>query len=187
MRGRAASQSSIPPPITRPSSIVCSKRSCNSPMDRLIRRSIRCGIASVTRYRVQRVIPGCDVARWCGPGFRTRRSTAARRRATDSQSTCPAHRIAANGEPHRAVYFEQRIDDPATIPIFEVEFEYIFSAYCPRSMREDVQPYDRDSPFYREYTAERHPHIRLTPVVRESGERNRGRRDESTRQSSSRL
>ena len=82
------------------------------------------------------------------------------------KSTPTHHSIAPNGTPHRSVYFEQTITDTKTPPRFEVEFEYLTSAWVPRLDRATVEPYDTSSELYRRYTAERLPHIALPPSVR---------------------
>ena len=78
----------------------------------------------------------------------------------------PAH-IASKDSPHRTIYFEQtvaRAEDPIA---FEAEYTFVTSAYCPKLEPADVQPYDTDSELYRNYTAERAPHIVFTPQLRE--------------------
>lgn len=82
------------------------------------------------------------------------------------KSTPTHHSIAPNGAPHRSVYFEQTITDTNTPPRFEVEFEYLTSAWIPRLDPATVEPYDTSSELYRRYTAERLPHIALPPSVR---------------------
>lgn len=75
--------------------------------------------------------------------------------------------IADATAPHRTVFFEQTIPDPAKPPRFAVEFEFTTSAYCPKLDGAAVKPYDTTSALYREFTAERPPHIQFTPKVRE--------------------
>ena len=87
-------------------------------------------------------------------------------------------RIADNGSPHRSIYFEQQIDDPAEFPTLVAEFEFVSSAFCPQLKLEDVQPYDTDSSLYREHTAERssaYPADAGRPAISPG---DRGRRDQ---------
>lgn len=79
----------------------------------------------------------------------------------------PSHKtIAPVGTPQRSIYFEEIVNDPAKPPKFNVEFEFTTSAYCPQLDPAAVKPYDESSETYREFTAERLPHIRFTPEVR---------------------
>ena len=81
--------------------------------------------------------------------------------------TEPAGGVVAPGDQaQRTVYFETVIDDPTVAPVFAAEFEFVTSAYCPKLSAADVAPYDKESPLYREYTAERLPHIAFAPGVR---------------------
>jgi hypothetical protein len=75
--------------------------------------------------------------------------------------------IADASAPHRTIFFEQTIADPARPLRFSVEFEFTTSAYCPQLDPAAVKPYDTTSALYREFTAERPPHIQFTPEVRE--------------------
>jgi hypothetical protein len=74
--------------------------------------------------------------------------------------------IASVHAPQRSVYFEQKIRDPKKPPRFEVDFEFVTSAYCPKVDAAKVQPYDVNGGIYREYTAQRVPHIIFTPEVK---------------------
>lgn len=74
--------------------------------------------------------------------------------------------IAGPEVPHRTIYFEQTIDAAGTPPRFAVEFEFVNSARVLDLDPAKVTPYDTSSPRYQEYTAERLPHIALTPEVR---------------------
>lgn len=74
--------------------------------------------------------------------------------------------ISPNGAPHRSIYFEQTVADPTKPPRFLVEFEFTTSAYCPKLDAAKAEPYDVNSAVYREYTAERPPHIVFTPEVK---------------------
>ncbi len=75
--------------------------------------------------------------------------------------------IAPNGHPQRTIYFEHTITDPKTPLAFQAEFEFVTSAYCPRLDLDKVEPYDRSAGLYKEYTAERAPHIVFTPAIRQ--------------------
>ena len=81
------------------------------------------------------------------------------------ESDPPGAVVSDNGSPHRSVFFEQTVDDPAKPLKFRVEFEYVTSAYCPKLEAAKVQPYDVDGAIFREFTAERPPHIVFTPDV----------------------
>jgi len=73
--------------------------------------------------------------------------------------------VSPNGHPHGTVYFEQTVDDPSTPPAFAAEFEFVTAAYVPQLDPAKVEPYDTTDELYREYTAERPPHIVFTPDV----------------------
>jgi hypothetical protein len=75
-------------------------------------------------------------------------------------------KIASAGAPQRSVYFEETITDPSKSPRYAVEFEFITDAYVPNLDPAKVKPYDTHSELYREYTAERKPHIAFTPEVK---------------------
>jgi hypothetical protein len=75
--------------------------------------------------------------------------------------------VASTGAPQRTIYFEQTISDPKKPPRFMAEFEFTTSAYCPNLDPAKVKPYDENSAVYREFTAERPPHIVFTPEVKE--------------------
>jgi transglutaminase-like putative cysteine protease len=82
-------------------------------------------------------------------------------------SSDPAQaRIASIRAPQRTVYFEEVVADPAKPPRFQADFEFVTSAYCPKLDPAKVRPYDVNSAVYREYTAERPPHIVFTPQVK---------------------
>ncbi len=83
------------------------------------------------------------------------------------RSDPPAAHIASKSAPQRSVYFEQKITDASKPPRFEIDVEYLSSAYCPKLDPAKVQPYDVKSAVYREFTAERPPHILFTPEVQE--------------------
>jgi len=82
-------------------------------------------------------------------------------------STEPADSVVApNGHPQRTVYFEQVVEDPATPPKFAAEFEFVTYGYVPMLDPTKVQAYDTNGATYREFTAERPPHIVFTPEVK---------------------
>jgi hypothetical protein len=75
-------------------------------------------------------------------------------------------KIASKDSPQRSVYFEQTVGENGAAPKFEVEFEFVTDAYCPKLDPAKVKPYDTKSDLYREFTAERPPHIVFTPEVK---------------------
>lgn len=77
----------------------------------------------------------------------------------------PVTLVAENGAPHRTLYFEQQISDPNAPLRFRAEFEFVTSAYCPKLDPAEVEPYKRESDLFRQYTAERKPHIVFSPEV----------------------
>ena len=79
----------------------------------------------------------------------------------------PATKISSASAPQRTVYFEQMIGDDAKPPRFEIEVEFVTSAYCPKLDPAKVQPYDVKGAVYRKYTAERPPHILFTSEVKD--------------------
>jgi len=81
-------------------------------------------------------------------------------------STPPEAKIASKDAPQRSVYFEQTVADANQAPRFQVEFEFVTSAYCPKLDSDKAQPYDVNSDLYRDFTAERLPHIVFTPEVK---------------------
>jgi hypothetical protein len=76
-------------------------------------------------------------------------------------------RIASRDAPQRTVYFEETITDATKPPRFEVELEFMTDAYCPDLDPAKVKPYDATSALYREFTAERLPHIAFTPEIKQ--------------------
>lgn len=74
--------------------------------------------------------------------------------------------VAENGTPHRTVYFEFAIAEPAESPRIELQYRWTTSAWVPRLDPERVAPYDAASDVYQQYTAERLPHIPLSEEVR---------------------
>jgi transglutaminase-like putative cysteine protease len=83
------------------------------------------------------------------------------------RSDPPATKISSPSSPQRTVFFEQTITDASKPPRFDIVVEYHTSAYCPKLDPAKVQPYDMKSATYRQYTAERPPHILFTPEVKE--------------------
>jgi hypothetical protein len=79
----------------------------------------------------------------------------------------PGAQVTENGAPHRALHFETTLADPPKAPKFSADFEFVTSAYCPSLDAERVQPYDTSSSLYREFTAQRPPHIVFTPQVKQ--------------------
>jgi CubicO group peptidase (beta-lactamase class C family)/transglutaminase-like putative cysteine protease len=77
----------------------------------------------------------------------------------------PTATVAPNGHPHRTVYFEQTVEDASAAPTFVAEFEFTSYADVPQLDPARVKPYDTDSSLFREFTAERPPHIVFTPEV----------------------
>lgn len=76
-------------------------------------------------------------------------------------------KIASKDAPQRSIYFEQTISDASKAPHFKIVFDYLTSAYCPKLDPAKVQPYDTNGDIYREFTAERPPHIVFTPQVKQ--------------------
>ena len=83
------------------------------------------------------------------------------------RSDPPATKISDASAPQRTVYFEQTITDASKPPRFEMDVEFLSSAYCPKLDPARVQPFDVKGAVYREYTAERPPHILFTSEVKE--------------------
>jgi transglutaminase-like putative cysteine protease len=75
--------------------------------------------------------------------------------------------IASKEAPQRTIYFEQTVSDATKPPRFEMELEFTTDAYCPDLDAAKVKPYDTTSALYREYTAERLPHIAFTPGIKQ--------------------
>jgi predicted amidohydrolase YtcJ/transglutaminase-like putative cysteine protease len=74
-------------------------------------------------------------------------------------------RLAPDGSPHRSLYLEQQVAEPPAELKFWVEFAFVASAYCPRLEAERARPYATASPLYREFTAQRPPHLTVTSEV----------------------
>jgi len=73
--------------------------------------------------------------------------------------------IAPNESEHRTVYLEQPSggDQPTT---FSLSFEYTAWAFVEPVDPNTIKPYDTNSEVYKNYTAERPPHIVFTPDIR---------------------
>lgn len=78
----------------------------------------------------------------------------------------PGGTIAPNGSPHRSIYLQHVLGNPANPPEFAVSFSFVTSAYCPQLDPAQVQAYDTQGEIYRQFTAERSPHIVFTPEVK---------------------
>ncbi len=74
--------------------------------------------------------------------------------------------VAPPGTPQRTIYFETTVSDPNTPPRFVAEYEFVTSAVVPRLDPNLAKPYDTAAAEYKEFTAERPPHIAFTPEVR---------------------
>ncbi|HOA73153.1 MAG TPA: transglutaminase domain-containing protein [Phycisphaerae bacterium] len=70
------------------------------------------------------------------------------------------------GSPHRTVYMERRIEDPAQPVQFEEEFEYTSFAYYPPLSDDAARPLSAG--IDPRYLAERPPHIVFTPKLKET-------------------
>ena len=67
---------------------------------------------------------------------------------------------------HSTLYMEkkQEKDKPTT---FSTEFEYTSSAEWHQLKPQDILPYKKDTPLYKEYTSEREMHVQFTPRIKE--------------------
>jgi len=83
-------------------------------------------------------------ARWCGAGCRFQGVPAAER-GEDPRGRPGEPVVAANGAPHRTLYFERTIDDPARPVEFTAEFEFTTSAYYPKLDPAKVKPYEAEA------------------------------------------
>jgi transglutaminase-like putative cysteine protease len=90
-------------------------------------------------------------------------------------STLPAYKVIApsasgepptDGAPQRTVYFEQTVVDPSKQMAFEETFEFTSSAYYPSL--EDSKARPLSAKWGGAYLAERAPHIRFSPELRET-------------------
>jgi hypothetical protein len=73
--------------------------------------------------------------------------------------------IAANGSIHRTLYFQQRIEDPTKPTRFEAIYEFTSRAEHRQLDDSKVQPLPADFP--KHYLAERPPHIRFSPELKD--------------------
>lgn len=82
-------------------------------------------------------------------------------------ATDPAGASAAPEEaPQRTLYLE-RPASPAGLPtVFSASYEFTSRDYAPLVDPERVRPTDTSTALYREYTAERPPHLSLSPEIR---------------------
>ncbi len=111
-----------------------------------------------------RVKPGAKVRCWLPFPQQYRQQQAVKLLSIDPPSAI----VAPNGHPQRTVCFEQTIGETADAPRFAAEFEFITSAYVPALDAAKVEAYDVDAALYREYTAERPPHIVFTPGLKKT-------------------
>ena len=82
-------------------------------------------------------------------------------------STQPAvHVLAANGTGQRTVYLEAPAPAAWEPLQFKVEYVYTTSAYVPKIDPAKVTAVDESSAIYKEYTADRPPHVDLNPELR---------------------
>ncbi|WP_428940691.1 transglutaminase-like domain-containing protein [Fontivita pretiosa] len=78
----------------------------------------------------------------------------------------PDAKIAPNGWPHRTLYFEHVIDDPARPVELKAVFDYVSYAYYPNLRDQDARPLPAD--WDGQYLGERPPHIVFTPELRKT-------------------
>lgn len=109
-----------------------------------------------------RLRPGAKVRCWLPFPQEYRQQRDVRLLSTDP----PGAVVAPNGHAQRTVYFEQTIGDPPEPPCFAAEFEFVTYAYVPKLDPAKVKPYDAGGALYREFTAERPPHVIFTPEVK---------------------
>lgn len=82
-------------------------------------------------------------------------------------TSTPANaRVAANGHPHRTIYFEKVIDHDGEPLSFSAEFEFVTRAVFPKLDPDKVSKYDTSSELYRKHTAARPPHVTLDDQVK---------------------
>ncbi len=80
----------------------------------------------------------------------------------------PAAQVAPNGSTHRTVYFERRITQEQKPLVFEAEFSFVSSAYCPSLEDSAVRPLPEN--FDPQHLGPREPHIRLSPQLKKIAE-----------------
>lgn len=133
--------------------LVTLAESSDSPMVYPVKHHIRYVLAVNKNH--PRLRPGAQVRAWLPFPQEYRQQQQVKLIKSD-----PPHKmIAENGAPHRTIYFEETVADPNKPPRFVAEFEFVTSAYCPKLDPAKVKPYDVESDVYKQYTAERPPHI----------------------------
>ena len=79
----------------------------------------------------------------------------------------PGHpQIASRSVLQRTIYLEQPAAPAGKETVFSVTYEYTARAFYREIDSGKVRPYDTSSELYREFTAERPPHLDFTPVLR---------------------
>ena len=131
-----------------------------SPLVHPVRHRVRYEL--VVKRGCPRVRPGAKVRCWLPFPRPTRQQNDIRLIRTEPSGGV----VAPPNCPQRTVYFETTLGDSPAPPRFVAEFEFTTRAYIPHLDPADVQPYDRDSDLFRTCTAERPPHILLTPEIR---------------------
>lgn len=144
--------------------LVAAAKDATDPMIRPVRHHVRYELCVNANH--PRVHAGAQVRCWLPFPQEYRQQRDVRLISTDP----PGATIAPNGCPQRTLYFEQTITDPNTPPRFAAEFEFVTAAYCPQLDPAQVKPYDTSSDLYREYTAERPPHIVFTPDLKRTAD-----------------
>jgi CubicO group peptidase (beta-lactamase class C family) len=108
------------------------------------------------------VRPGARVRCWLPFPQQYRQQSDVRLISTDP----PGGIVAPLGTAQRTIYFEQVLPNPAETPRFVAEFEFVTHASVRDLRASEVKPYDTAGSVYREFTAERAPHVVFTPEVR---------------------
>ena len=67
---------------------------------------------------------------------------------------------------HSTLYMEKK-QEKGKPTIFTAEYEYTSNAEWHKLSPEDIKPYKKDTPLYKEYTSEREQHVRFTPRIKE--------------------
>lgn len=109
-----------------------------------------------------RLHPGAKVRAWLPYPQEYQQQSDVRLLSSDP----PGGLVADAQAPQRTIYFEQTVGDDGAAPHFRAEYEFVTSAYCPKLDPAKVKPYDETSDLFREFTAERPPHIVFTPDVK---------------------
>lgn len=82
-------------------------------------------------------------------------------------ATDPADAAAAPEEaPQRTLYLERPASPAGSPTVFSASYEFTSRDYVPLVDPERVRPTDASTELYREYTAERPPHLVLSPEIR---------------------